>query len=188
MQATPRDKHTVEPVFFHALPTTLYAELLGPVPLNWVIDMCPGDGALALATHKRGICFTRLCFSDSHKINLTAHLERNIFQSMPDTNNLTYEPRLVASLQTVESVAQNHLKSNPKPKPVTEPPLETTNRETNAMALQIRMTNAATRTRRRTICRVMSRVVAVPTRGGNLIDFRCQPRDAKHDRNTQVLL
>ena len=79
MQATPRDKHTVEPVFFHALPTTLYAELLGPVPLNWVIDMCPGDGALALADYTRGICYTGCAFSDAHNTNLTAHLERRIF-------------------------------------------------------------------------------------------------------------
>ena len=41
---------------------------------------------------------------------------------MSDTNSLIYEPRLVASLQTVESVAKDRITSKLKPKPVTLPP------------------------------------------------------------------
>jgi hypothetical protein len=66
-KAKPRDKDTMEPVLFHALPGSLYDEVLSTIPLAGVLDLCPGDGALALSSYKKGICYTGLCFSDSHK-------------------------------------------------------------------------------------------------------------------------
>jgi len=94
----PRDKDTTEPVFFHALPGSFYDELLSAIPLAGVLDLCPGDGALALAAFKRGICYTGLCFSEPHKKLLSQHLERSIWQGMSDDTDLLYEPRLVAAL------------------------------------------------------------------------------------------
>jgi len=123
VKAKPRDKDTIEPVFCHALPQTFYSELLGAIPLVGVLDLCPGDGALALAAYKRGICYTGLCFSDAHKQQLQAHIERSIFQAMSDVNDLIYEPRLVASLrdEPQPSAAKAKAKSTPKPKPAPKP-------------------------------------------------------------------
>jgi hypothetical protein len=123
VKAKPRAKDTIEPVFFHALPQTFYSELLGAIPLAGVLDLCPGDGALALAAYKRGICYTGLCFSDTHKQQLQAHIERSIFQAMSDVNDLIYEPRLVASLrdEPQQSAAKAKAKSTPKPKPTPQP-------------------------------------------------------------------
>ena len=66
-KAKPRDKDTREPVFFHALPGSFYDEVLSTIPLAGVLDLCPGDGALALSSYKKGICYTGLRFSDSQK-------------------------------------------------------------------------------------------------------------------------
>ena len=94
----PRDKDTMEPVFFHALPGSFYDEVLSAIPLAGVLDLCPGDGALALSSYMKGICYTGLCFSDSHKKFLSQHLERSIWHAMSDDSNPLYEPRLVVSL------------------------------------------------------------------------------------------
>ena len=124
VKAKPRDKDTIEPVFFHALPHTFYSEILGAIPLVGVLDLCPGDGALALAAYKRGICYTGLCFSDAHKQQLHAHLERSIFQAMSDADDMIYEPRLVASLRdetTEQKAAKAKVKPTPKPKGTPSP-------------------------------------------------------------------
>jgi len=85
-------------VFFHALPGSFYDEVLSTIPLAGVLDLCPGDGALALSSYKKGICYTGLCFSDSHNKFLSKHLERNVWRAMSDDADLLYEPRLVVSL------------------------------------------------------------------------------------------
>ena len=133
VKAKPRDKDTIEPVFFHALPQTFYNEILGAIPLAGVVDLCPGDGALALAAYKRGICYTGLCFSDAHKHQLQAHIERSIFQAMSDVNDLIYEPRLVASLrdESQQPTAKAKAKATPKQKPAPQPtPAPTTTART----------------------------------------------------------
>ena len=121
VKAKSRDKDTIEPVLFHALPQTFYSELLGAIPLVGVLDLCPGDGALALAAYKRGICYTGLCFSDAHTHQLQAHIEWSIFQAMSDVNDLIYEPRLVASLRDDAPAAKAKAKATPKPKSAPKP-------------------------------------------------------------------
>ena len=66
-KAKPRDKDTREPVLFHARPGSFYDEVLSAILLAVVLDLCLGDGALALSSYMKGICYTGLCFSDSHK-------------------------------------------------------------------------------------------------------------------------
>ncbi len=97
-KAKPRDKYTREPVFFHALPGSFYDEVLSTIPLAGVLDLCPGDGALALSSYKKGICYTGLCFSDYHNKFLPQHLERSMWHAMSDDTDLLYEPRLVSCL------------------------------------------------------------------------------------------
>ena len=46
----PRDKDTMEPIFFNALPGSFYDEVLSAIPLAGVLDLCLGDGALALSS------------------------------------------------------------------------------------------------------------------------------------------
>ena len=88
------------------------------------MDLCPGDGALALAAYKRGICYTGLCFSDAHKQQLQADIERSIFQAMSNADDMIYEPRLVAFLQdekTEQQTAKAKVKPTPKPKVTPSP-------------------------------------------------------------------
>jgi len=140
-------------VFFHALPSTFWDEILGAIPLMGVIDMCPGDGSLALAAFKRGICYTGLCMSDMHKNQLNAYLEQRIVHTMSDPNSLIYEPRLVASLQTTPTpkaaaTPAAKKKATPKPKEEGEP-----QKKNHALRLRTSKTNAAMRTM--TSCLVM---------------------------------
>ena len=60
LKAKPRDKDTGEPVFCHALPGNFYDDVLSAIPLAGVLDLCPGDGALALSSYKKGIYRTVL--------------------------------------------------------------------------------------------------------------------------------
>ena len=108
---------------------------MGAIPLMGVIDMCPGDGSLALAAFKRGICYTGLCMSDMHNNQLNAYLEQRIFHTMSDPNSLIYEPRLVASLQTTPTpkaaaTPAAKKKATPKPKEEGDPQNKQTRIET----------------------------------------------------------
>jgi hypothetical protein len=95
---TKRDRDTIEPVFFHALPDSFHTELLGAFPLSGVLDLTPGDGALALSAYKKGLVYTGLVFSDAHKAHLAHHLEQSIWHAMSDDTDPLFEPRLVAAL------------------------------------------------------------------------------------------
>ena len=131
----PRDKDTMEPVFFHALPGSFYDEVLSAIPLAGVLDLCPGDGALALSSYMKGICYTGLCFSDSHKKFLSQHLERSIWHAMSDDSNPLYEPRLVVPLvdddgggggsQVLPGASKRKAKAKAKGKPANKRPRST---------------------------------------------------------------
>jgi hypothetical protein len=97
-RAKPRDKDTIEPVFFHGLPESFYMELLAAVPLAGVLDLTPGDGSLALSAYKKGLVYVGLTFGTAHKTYLEQHLEKRIWKAMSDDADPLYEPRLVASL------------------------------------------------------------------------------------------
>jgi hypothetical protein len=94
----PRGKDTVEPVFFHAMPQTFYDELLAAMPLKAVLDLTPGDGALALSAYKRNIVYTGMAFSDTHSTTLMKRLEKAIWRRMSDDTDPLYEPRLMAAV------------------------------------------------------------------------------------------
>lgn len=115
-KAKPRDKDTVEPVFFHALPGSFYSELLTAFPLMAVLDLTPGDGALALTAYKRGLVYVGLVFSETHKAMLMEHLERTIWQCMSDDADPLYEPRLVAALVDDKTTATAEPKAKAKGK------------------------------------------------------------------------
>jgi hypothetical protein len=50
-----------------------------------------------LAAFKKGIFYTGLCFSETHKKLLSEHLESSIWQAMSDDTDPLYKPRLVAA-------------------------------------------------------------------------------------------
>ena len=79
-KAKPRDKNTVEPVFFHALPESFYTELLTAIPLMAVLGLTAGDSALAVSAYKRGIVFVGVTISDAHNPLLMQHIEKTIWQ------------------------------------------------------------------------------------------------------------
>ena len=45
----PRTDETIEPVFFHSLPTSVFTELLVAFHIVGVIDLCAGEGTCAMA-------------------------------------------------------------------------------------------------------------------------------------------
>lgn len=102
----------MEPVFFHAMPQTLYEELLSMTPLRAVLDLTPGDGALALSAYRSGLLYVGLVFSEIHKELLMQHIERTIWQSMFDDMDMLYEPQLVAAL-----FGEGTAKANARPEP-----------------------------------------------------------------------
>ena len=98
-RAKARDKDTVEPVFYHALPESFYAELLAAFPLAGVLDLTPGDGALALSAYKKGLVYVGLTFGTAHQTLLAKHLEKSIWKAMSTDHDPLYEPRLVTALR-----------------------------------------------------------------------------------------
>ena len=124
VRAKPRDKDSVEPVFYHALPETFYSELLGSFPLVGVLDLTPGDGSLAMSAYRRGAVYLGLVFSDSHKTELMQHLEKTIWQAMSTDTDPLFEPRLVAALMGTDVPKPKKAagKPTPTPKPPKGPP------------------------------------------------------------------
>ena len=82
----------------------------------------------------KGICYTGLCFSDSHqKFIFSQHLERSIWHAMSDDSNPLYEPRLVVSLvdddggggggrQVLPGASKRKAKAKAKGKPANKRP------------------------------------------------------------------
>ena len=67
----PRTDDTVEPVFFHSMPVLFYQELLDALNIIGVIDLCPGEGACALACMKKMVPFVGVPFTEQHTARLT---------------------------------------------------------------------------------------------------------------------
>ena len=97
-KAPARDKDTVEAVFYHAMPGSFYDELLAAMPLKAVLDLTPGDGALALCAYKRNIVYTGMALSDTHSTMLMKRLEKAIWRCMSDDTDPLYEARLMAAV------------------------------------------------------------------------------------------
>ena len=59
-----RTPESVEPVFYHGYPTTVYQDTLKAHQVRYCIDLTPGDGAAALACYKLGIFYLGLILNN----------------------------------------------------------------------------------------------------------------------------
>lgn len=98
----PRDKWSVEPVFFHALPSSVYEEIISAFQLKGLLDLSPGPGEAAYAAYSKKIPYVGICFGHAHRKHLMDHLEKKIFTAMTTDTSDLYEPRLATALQASE--------------------------------------------------------------------------------------
>ena len=110
-----RTPTSVEPVFYHCLPESFFAEMLGAFPLAGILDLTPADGALATAAYKMNIVYVGLCFGDTHVSMLQKKIESNIWHSLSNDTDAMYDPRLVAALLGGDAAAPDP-GANPAPK------------------------------------------------------------------------
>ena len=78
----PRANDQVEPVFHHSYPVSFYLEILQAFPIANVIDLTPGEGALAFAAHQRNITYWGLTFTETHLKHLRERLDVLCLQCM----------------------------------------------------------------------------------------------------------
>ena len=97
-QNAERKPDSKEPAFYHSYPETLYEDLLKAFNIKSVIDLTPGEGALARAAFKRSIPFVGLPFTESHRDLLLAHLDKHLVGSLLDGESDTYSPKLYSTL------------------------------------------------------------------------------------------
>ncbi len=105
MPVMPREKSTLEPVFFHALPSSIYEEMIDAFQLKGLLDLSPGPGEAAYAAYSKKISYVGICFGHAHRRHLMEHLEKKIFMAMTTDSSNLYEPRLAIALREKECAA-----------------------------------------------------------------------------------
>ena len=78
---TRKTPDTVEPVFWHGRPATLYQELLHSYRLGRVVDLTAGDGELALQCAKRRVPYVGFTLTSDHSAHLNSHLVQKLMES-----------------------------------------------------------------------------------------------------------
>ena len=109
----PRTNDQVEPAFHHSYPVSFYLEILQAFPIASVIDLTPGEGALAFAAHQRNIKYWGLTFNERHQCLLRERLDVLCLQCMLEEGHPLYDP---VALAAVKAGAPQPKKPAPKPK------------------------------------------------------------------------
>ncbi len=104
MKRARRSDDSVEPVAFHALPATLFKELLNQVgpDVPAVIDLTPADPALALACLEKKIPYLGVCFTADHRKLLATRLAHCVFQGFSVPTSPTYKQNLATILRKLQ--------------------------------------------------------------------------------------
>ena len=89
----PRTNDQVEPAFHHSYPVSFYLEILQAFPIANVIDLTPGEGALAFAAHQRNIKYWGLTFNERHQCLLRERLDVLCLQCMLEEGHPLLRPR-----------------------------------------------------------------------------------------------
>ncbi|MFM7980758.1 MAG: hypothetical protein ACKPKO_15705, partial [Candidatus Fonsibacter sp.] len=71
---TRRTNGSSELVFYHALPYTLWDEVVHDYQLGAILDIAAGDVSLALTTVRNRITYTGFAFTDDHRGMVMARL------------------------------------------------------------------------------------------------------------------
>ncbi|MCP4239892.1 MAG: hypothetical protein GY772_04960 [bacterium] len=66
--------------------------------IGTVIDLTPGDGALAITAYRRNILYVDFLFTVAHSMRLRTHIEKVVFQAMVTEDDSLYCSRLRVSL------------------------------------------------------------------------------------------
>ena len=109
----------MEPAFHHSYPAKFYSELLRAFPCYAVIDLTPGEGALAQAALEHNVLYLGLPFNPDHEKMLMAHLDALLLKSLLQEEHPLYSPELHTHLQQagVEGGAAEPAGPRPKRRP-----------------------------------------------------------------------
>ena len=88
----PREDDDVEPRFYHSLPPSLFEEIAHSFGAESVIDLTPGDGALAMAALELGIPYFGFCLTDEHMSKLHDRLKALTLAAMKNEKSALFEP------------------------------------------------------------------------------------------------
>ena len=95
----PRTNDQVEPAFHHSYPVSFYFEIRQAFPIANVIDLTPGEGALAFAAHQRNIKYWGLTFTETHQKLLRERLDVLCLQCMLEEGHPLYDPVALAAVK-----------------------------------------------------------------------------------------
>ncbi len=116
LQIRPRDKSTVEPVFFHALPASFYEEIIDGFGLTAILDLTPGSGEAAFTAYAKKVTYFGVCLGAEPLKRLMVYVEATILKAMATDSSDLYEPRLATALNGNTADSEKP-KPTPKPKP-----------------------------------------------------------------------
>ena len=118
-KAEVRSEGTMEPAFHHSYPAQFYSELLRAFPCYAIIDLTPGEGALAQAALEHNLVYLGLPFNPDHEKMLMTHLDALLLKSLLQEEHPMYSPELHTLLQQagVEGGAAEPAGPRPKRRP-----------------------------------------------------------------------
>ena len=114
-KAEVRSEGTSEPAFYHSYPAQFYSELIRAFPCYAVIDLTPGEGALAQAALEHNVVYLGLPFNPDHEKMLMTHLDALLLKSLLQEEHPMYSPELHAHL--LQAGVEGGAADPPGPKP-----------------------------------------------------------------------
>ena len=133
-KAEVRSEGTREAAFYHSFPAQFYSELIRAFPCYAIIDLTPGEGALAQAAIEHNVVYLGLPFNPSHEKMLMTRLDALLLKSLLQEEHPMYSPELHTHLQQAGVEGGAAEPAGPKPKRRPQKPMpkkKTTNKGGN---------------------------------------------------------
>ena len=115
-KAEERSEGTREPAFYHSYPAQFYSELIRAFPCYAVVDLTPGEGALAQAAIEHNVVYLGLPFNPDHEKMLMTRLDALLLKSLLQEEHPMYSPELHTHLQQAGVEGGPVEPAGPKPK------------------------------------------------------------------------
>ena len=115
-KAEARSDGTIEPAFYHSYPAQFYSELIRAFPCYAVIDLTPGEGALAQAAIEHNVMYLGLPFNPHHEQMLMTRLDALLLKSLLQEEHPMYSPELHTHLRQAGVEGGAAEPAGPKPK------------------------------------------------------------------------
>ncbi len=87
------------PVFYHAVPYTVFEDLIVAYNMKAIIDLTPGDGALAYACVRTGKSYVGLRLTPEHEEKLRTHLLEQTLAASATHGDDLYDANFVSALK-----------------------------------------------------------------------------------------